>query len=83
MLRIRIRDPVIFMLWIRDGKNPGTINIQDHISESLVTSLLEKKKIKFFVNSVLRIRIRLGGGGEERRVMEKSGSGINIADSIH
>jgi hypothetical protein len=40
VLRIRIRDPVLFYLWIRDGKKSGSWirdDISDHISESLET----------------------------------------------
>ncbi len=53
---INIPDPqhCFFHPWIRDGENPDfgfgiRINIQDHISESLVSILWLKKNLKFFV----------------------------------
>jgi hypothetical protein len=50
----RIRDPVLFDPWIRDGKNSGSgINILDHISESLAT-FLGVKIPKFFVAEGIR-----------------------------
>jgi hypothetical protein len=65
VLRILIRDPVIFDSWIRDAdpgwkKNPDPVSeIQDHISESFV-QVFGLNILKLFVklNSVLQIRIR-------------------------
>ncbi len=56
MLRIRMRDPVLFDPWIRDPEwkkiqilDPGSaINIIDHISMSLVT-IIRVKMLKFIV----------------------------------
>ncbi len=67
--RIRIWHPVLFYPWIRDSdpgwkksgsrfRHPGSgINIPDHIFESLVNFFL-LKVLEFFLNSVIRNRIR-------------------------
>jgi hypothetical protein len=44
VLRIRIRDPVLFDTWIRD---PGWKKIQDHFSES-IEQFFGLKILKFF-----------------------------------
>jgi hypothetical protein len=61
---------------IRDAKKSESgINISDYISESLV-KFFWVKILKFFVKTVLRIRI-WAGDGKFRSVMEKSRSGIS------
>jgi hypothetical protein len=82
--RSGIRDPVLFFT---PGSGMEKIQIQDpRVREkhprSYVCELIKKKlgqkilKLKFFVNSVLRIRCLVAPGSR----MEKSGSGISIPD---
>jgi hypothetical protein len=48
---------VLFLLRDPGCKSGSGINVPDHISESLVT-IFRFRILKFFVSSVLRIRIR-------------------------